>query len=57
MATLLSLESIDLMELKIMAFVISFPIPIPMPRYTNGRLESFSLNTFMLMIDNQGKKK
>ena len=50
--TLLCLGSIGLMELEIMTFVISVPIPIPMPRFTNGRLESFSLNTFMLMIGN-----
>ena len=31
MTTLLSLGSIGLMELEIMAFVISVPIPIPFP--------------------------
>ena len=41
---MLSLGSIDFMELEIMAFVVSvpisipFPVPIPMPRFTNGRL-------------------
>ena len=40
MTALLSLRSIGLVELEIMAFVISVPIPvpIPMPRFTNGRL-------------------
>ena len=43
MTILLSLGPIGLMELEIMAFVISvpipipFPIPIPMPRFTNGQ--------------------
>ena len=34
---LLDLVSIGLLELEIMAFVVSVPIPIPMPRFTNGR--------------------
>ena len=36
--TLLSLGSTDLMEVEIMAFIISvpIPIPIPMPRFTIG---------------------
>ena len=34
--TRLSLGYIGLMELEIVAFVISVPVPIPIPRFTNG---------------------
>ena len=34
--TRLSLGYIGLMQLEIVAFVVSVPIPIPMPRFTNG---------------------
>ena len=34
--TRLSLGYIGLMQLEIVAFVVSVPIPIPLPRFTNG---------------------
>ena len=34
--TRLSLGYIGLMQLEIVAFVVSVPIPIPMARFTNG---------------------
>ena len=52
--TLLSLESIGLMELEIIAFVIS--VPIPFPRFTNGLkivcfyLMRFIFNVVMLIL-------
>ena len=49
MTALISLGSIGLMEVEIIAFVISVPISIsvPMPRFTNSHLELASLFHFL----------
>ena len=48
MTTLLSLGSIGLMELEIMAFVISVPIPISMPRFQCRDLQMAASDLFHL---------